>query len=102
LSSRGHDIEDGSSERASSFVSGIDEEAKFPVSDEVGVNQGETAFSDDDMELIRRTRREVDEILEQQDKRARGEEAGDKECNTPSYPKARKSSCDYYSTCIAQ
>jgi len=89
LSTLEHYVKDGSSERASTFVSKIDEEAECSVSDEGG-NQGEATFSDDDMDLTPRTRRDVDETLERQDKTARGEEAREKECNTLPYPRAAR------------
>jgi len=75
------------------FISGIDE-AELAVSDEEDDQEGDSS-SDDGMDLTPKTRREVDEIIERQDKRSRGLQPDDKECRTPrslsSGFKARKS-----------
>ncbi len=76
-SSNEHRVEEGLS-TSSHPLPGIGEEAELSVSDE-GDNQKEGSTSDDGMELTPRTRREVDEVLERQSKRARGLEADDKE-----------------------
>jgi hypothetical protein len=69
LSAIEHDVEEVPSTRATSHhLSGIDE-AKLAVSDEED-DQEEDSSSDDGMDLTPKTRREVDEMLERQDKRS--------------------------------
>jgi hypothetical protein len=47
-------------------------------------------FSDDDMELHPAAQREIDLIMERQNKRARGQVEVGKECRTPPYPRAAR------------
>ena len=91
LTAREHHVEEGSSARAPSHhhLSGIDEEADFAVSDE-GENHDDNTLSDDDMNLTPKTQREIDEMLERQDKRARGLGVDDKDCKTPPYPRVAR------------
>jgi len=53
-------------------------------------NEEEEIFSDDDMELSPAAQREIDLILERQNKRARGQGEVDTKCSTPPYPRAAR------------
>jgi len=82
LSAHACDVENGASESPSSPLSGIDEEAED--------NQDDDTFTDEAEDLSPETQREIDEMLERQNKRARGLHVEDKECKTPPYPRAAR------------
>jgi hypothetical protein len=46
------------------------------------------AYSDDAMELTFKAQKEIDLILDKRNKRERGERKEDRECRTPTYPRA--------------
>ena len=86
LSAIEHGVEEGPSTRETPLHLSWIDESELAVSDEED-DQEEDLSSDDDMDLTPKTWREVEEMLERQDKRSRWLQPDDKECKTPPYPR---------------